>query len=55
MRPESLRMQIFSDPHSPAKNRVNGVLSNLPAFYDAYNVQPTDAMFTKEADRAKMW
>ncbi len=55
MRPESLRMQILSDPHSPAKNRVNGVLSNLPAFYDAYNVQPTDAMFTKEADRAKMW
>jgi len=55
MRPESLRMQILSNEHSPAKYRVNGVLSNLPAFYKAWNVKPTDKMFIKEEDRSKMW
>ncbi|MBP8192337.1 MAG: M13 family peptidase, partial [Chitinophagales bacterium] len=55
MRPESMRMQILSNEHSPAKYRVNGVLSNLPAFHNAFGVKPTDKMFVKEADRAKMW
>ncbi len=54
-RPEALRMQILSNEHSPAKYRVNGVLKNLPIFYDAFNVKPSDNMFTKEADRAVMW
>jgi len=55
MRDESLRMQILSNEHSPAKYRVNGVLANLPAFYKAWNVKPGDDMYTKEEDRAKMW
>ncbi len=55
MRPESMRMQILSNEHSPAKFRVNGVLSNLPEFHKAFNVKPTDKMYVKEADRAKMW
>ncbi len=55
MRPESMRMQILSNEHSPAKYRVNGVLSNLPAFHNAFGVKPTDKMFVKETDRAKMW
>jgi putative endopeptidase len=55
MRPEAMRMQILSNEHSPAKYRVNGVLSNLPEFHKAFNVKPTDPMYIKEADRAKMW
>lgn len=55
MRPESMRMQILSNEHSPAKFRVNGVLSNLPAFYKAFNVKPTDKMYIKEEEREKMW
>src|SRR5439155_487655 len=31
-RPEALRMQIATNPHSPAQWRVNGPLSNLPEF-----------------------
>ena len=54
-RPEALRMQILSNEHSPAKYRVNGVLKNLPIFYNAFDVKPQDNMFTKEIDRAKMW
>lgn len=55
MRPEAMRMQVLSNEHSPAKFRVNGVLSNLPIFYKAFNVQATDKMYRKEEDRAKMW
>jgi putative endopeptidase len=55
MRDESLRMQILSNEHSPAKYRVNGVLANLPAFYKAWNVKPGDNMYTKEEDRSMMW
>ena len=55
MRPESMRMQTLSDPHSLAKFRVNGVLSNLPQFHKAFNVKSGDKMYNKEENRAKMW
>ncbi len=55
MRPESMRMQILSNEHSPAKYRVNGVLSNLPDFHNAFNVKTGDIMYNKEEERAKMW
>jgi predicted metalloendopeptidase len=34
--PESLETRAHSDPHSPARWRVNGVVVNLPAFAEAY-------------------
>jgi putative endopeptidase len=36
MRPEDLRTRTLSDPHSPARWRVNGVVVNLPAFAQAF-------------------
>jgi putative endopeptidase len=35
-RPESVRNQVLTDPHSPDRDRVNGVLVNQPAFADAF-------------------
>src|SRR5690606_16494685 len=35
-RPEALRTQILTDPHSPGDFRVNGPLSNLEQFYEAF-------------------
>jgi len=35
-RPESIRNQVLTDPHSPDKDRVNGVIVNQPAFADAF-------------------
>lgn len=55
MRPESMRMQTLSDPHSLSKFRVNGVLSNLPAFHKAFGVKSGDKMYNKEEDRSRMW
>jgi putative endopeptidase len=36
MRPEASRTRALSDPHSPARYRVNGVVVNLPGFADAF-------------------
>jgi len=55
MRDEALRQRLLSDPHSPGKYRVIGVLRNLDAFYEAFDVQPTDAMYLPPADRVRIW
>jgi predicted metalloendopeptidase len=36
-KPEKERMQVQTDPHSPSKYRVNGPLSQLPAFAEAFD------------------
>lgn len=54
-RDERLARQIMTDVHAPAKQRVNGPLSNIPEFYKAFNVKPGDAMFRPEDERVKIW
>ncbi len=55
IRPEYLKQLIYTNPHSPAKFRVNGVLSMFPEFYKAFGVTPENNMFVKEEDMSKMW
>ncbi|QCR21490.1 M13 family metallopeptidase [Pontibacter sp. SGAir0037] len=54
-RPEALRNQVSTDPHSPAKFRVNGVVRNIPEFYTAFDVQPTDSLYLAPEKRVKIW
>nr|WP_315210922.1 M13 family metallopeptidase [uncultured Flavobacterium sp.] len=54
-RDEALRNQIATDPHSPAKFRVNGVVRNIPEFYNAFNIQPTDSLYLAPEKRVKIW
>ena len=54
-RDERLARQIMTDVHAPAKQRVNGPLSDIPEFYEAFNVKPGDAMFLPEEKRVKIW
>src|SRR5450432_544691 len=54
-RPAALRTQTLVDPHSSAMWRVNGPLSNMPAFYAAFNVQKTDPMYRPDSIRVKIW
>ena len=51
----ALREIVMSDVHSPAQFRVNGPLPNIDAWYEAFNVQPTDKLYIKPADRVSIW
>lgn len=44
-REEALRSRVSSNPHSPAKFRINGVVRNIPEFYEAFNVKATDSLY----------
>jgi putative endopeptidase len=54
-RDESLAHRVMTDVHSPAKFRVNGVLSNLPEFYEAFNISEGDPMYRSEDVRVIIW
>ena len=54
-REEALRSQIASDPHSPAKFRINGVVRNVPEFYEAFKIKPTDSLYLAPEKRVKIW
>lgn len=54
-REKSLRMQVNTDPHSPANFRVNGVVRNIPAFYDAFGIKPGDSLYLAPEKRVKIW
>jgi endothelin-converting enzyme/putative endopeptidase len=43
-RPENLRMHAMTDPHSPGKYRVNGIVSDLPQFQQAFGCKPGQPM-----------
>ena len=53
MRDEALRHLVATNPHSPPNLRVNGPLSNLPEFAQAFSCKP-DAKMVKK-DRCEVW
>ncbi|MEO9022275.1 MAG: M13 family metallopeptidase [Ginsengibacter sp.] len=54
-RPQAQLRMVNTDPHSPAVYRVNGPLSNTPAFYKAFNVKPGDKMYRADSVRVHIW
>jgi len=54
-RDESLRSQLLSDVHSPAKWRVLGPISNVPEFYQAFGVKPGQPMYRADSVRVQIW
>lgn len=55
IRPEALRLQVNTDPHSPARFRALGPLGNLPEFRAAFGCSEGDALVRPEAERAEIW
>ncbi|AKU99314.1 Metallopeptidase [Labilithrix luteola] len=53
LRDEALRHLVSTNPHSPPNLRVNGPLSNLPEFAQAFACQPDSKMVKK--DRCEVW
>ena len=52
---EFMRTYVNTNPHSPARWRVNGPLMNFTPFYNAFNVQPGDKMYKPENERITVW
>jgi predicted metalloendopeptidase len=55
VREPQLRRNIASDPHSPAKFRVNGVVRNMDPWYEAFGVKPGDKLYLPPEQRARIW
>lgn len=54
-RDEALQQQLMTGPHSPGEYRVIGVLSNMPEFYEAFDVDEGDGMYLPPEERVKIW
>ncbi len=55
MKKELLASQIKQDVHAPAKERVNGPMVNIPAFYEAFGIKPTAKMYRADSLRVNIW
>jgi predicted metalloendopeptidase len=54
-RDEALRNQLLTDAHSPGMFRAFVPLTNIDAFYTAFNLQPGDKLYRPPSDRVKIW
>ncbi|HMA72940.1 MAG TPA: M13 family metallopeptidase [Xanthobacteraceae bacterium] len=52
---DSIRQQVVSNPHAPAKYRVNGVVRNMDAWYTAFSIKAGDKLFLAPEDRVRIW
>jgi len=51
IRPEQIRLQVQTDPHSPREFRINGVVQNMREFGEAFGCKPGQAMMPVNACR----
>jgi len=54
-RDEELRRRILTDPHSPSRYRVIGIMPNMPEFYAAFDLKEGDQLFVPDNERVKIW
>jgi predicted metalloendopeptidase len=50
-----IQQRILLDVHSPNIFRVNGTVRNIPEFYEAFNIKPTDKLYLSPDERVKIW
>jgi putative endopeptidase len=53
-RPENLRVNAVTNPHSPGKYRINGVVANMPEFAKAFNCHEGNPMM-RGAKACRVW
>lgn len=54
-RDEELIRRLVIDPHSPSAFRANGPVTNLNAFYEAFQLKPGDKLYKAPEDRIQIW
>ncbi len=54
-RVETERQQLVTDPHSPPKYRINGIVRNFDEWYRAFGVKPGDKLYLPPAERVRIW
>ena len=54
-RDAEMMRRLLTDPHAPSWYRANGPVINIDAFYDAFDVEPSDALFRPQEERIKLW
>ena len=54
-RESELRQRLMTDPHAPTEYRVLGVVSNMPEFYEAFDVKEGDKLYRAANERVKIW
>ena len=52
---DALKQQVTSDPHSPARFRIDGPMRNIDAWYEAWDVKPGDKLYLQPEDRVRIW
>jgi putative endopeptidase len=55
IRPDALKRQLVTDPHSPDSARVNEVVRNNDGWYAAWNVKPGDPLYLAPEQRVRIW
>jgi putative endopeptidase len=55
IRDDALRQRLVTDPHSPAEYRVNGVVRNIDAWYEAFEVESDAALYLPPEERVSIW
>lgn len=54
-RDKEMVKRLLTDPHSPSRYRANGPVTNIEAFYKAFDVKPGDRLFKPEDQRIAIW
>ncbi|MBI3429149.1 MAG: peptidase M13 [Actinobacteria bacterium] len=54
-RPEAIRREIATDPHSPNEFRCNQIVRNMDEFYTAFGVEPADGLYLAPQERIRIW
>ena len=54
-RDDALRAQLVNGPHSPGMYRINGVVRNIDAWYDAFGVTEEHELYIAPEDRVSIW
>jgi putative endopeptidase len=51
----ALRKMIASNPHAPSQYRVDGIVRNLDAWYEAFGIRPNNRLFLAPEQRVRIW